>query len=54
MPSVSGDVVGMTPTTLDYEVRIMADPGAQLRSFTIRDTMGMPIAFEPVMEPCTS
>jgi hypothetical protein len=54
MPSVSGDVVGMTPTTLDYEIRIMADPGALLRSVTVWDTMGIPLPFEPAIEPCAS
>lgn len=54
MPTVSGGVVASTASTLDYELRIMVDPGTQLKSFTVQDTMGMIIDFEPALEPCTS
>ena len=54
MPEVAGNHGEETPAWIDYEFRVLADPGTQLRSFTVRDTWGMTVELEPTLEPCTT
>lgn len=54
MPTVSGSAGAATAAGIDYEFRVMADPGTQLKSFTVLDSSGMTIELEPPLEPCIS
>ena len=54
MPEVTGSHGDTSPAWVDYEFRVLANPGTQLRSLTVRDTWGMPVEVEPELEPCTT
>lgn len=54
MPTVHGSSMEESLATLRFEVRVMADAGTELQSVIVRDRWGMPIGFEPTVEPCAS